>query len=290
MNSTSMRPAFVVEIVTPKKYILNGLWFGPKKPKRVIVWVHGLGSTMFGKLGIADHLADNETAVLVFNNRGSGTVARVGRVKGKSIQGGSAHEVFTDCVDDIEGAVRFARRAGAPVWLAGHSTGCQKSAYWASKKGKGVKGIILLGPMSDYASERMSQGPAALRRAEKVAREYVLRGQKHLLLPENVWRWPWTADAQRFISLYSGDSAEEIFTYWDAKRTPKTLRSVKLPTLVLLAENDEYADRPAKKIAAWFETHIRAPHRVVVIPRVPHSFRGGERAVATAIKRWITSG
>ena len=68
-GDVSMRPCFQIEIVTPKKFVLNGLWFGSKKPKRVIVWVHGLGSSMFSKLGIVDQLVDKETAVVMFNNR-----------------------------------------------------------------------------------------------------------------------------------------------------------------------------------------------------------------------------
>lgn len=298
-NKKQMRSAYVVEIVTPKKYVLNGLWFGPysakvtkgrpKKPKRVIVWVHGLGSSMFGKLNIADELVDEQTAVFVFNNRGSSTVARVGRVKGNSLKGGSAHEVFTDCVDDIQGAVNFAKKAGVKtIYLAGHSTGCQKSIYWASKKGRGVKGVIILAPMSDYASERMSQGVSALRRAEKVARAYVGHGRKHELLPESIWAWPWSVDAQRFMSLYSGTSAEEIFTYWDASRSPRTLRSVRIPILVLLAEKEEFSDIPATQIATWFEERLHNG-RAIVVPNVGHSFKGGEKKLAAHIRRFMAS-
>lgn len=94
-------------------------------------------------------------------------------------------------------------------------------------------------------------------------------------------------DAQRFISLYSGESAEEIFTYWNSKRNPKTLRSVLLPVLVLLAEKDEYADRPAKKIGDWFAEHLKVGDRVVVVPRVKHSFKGAEKQVAKLIKGFM---
>jgi pimeloyl-ACP methyl ester carboxylesterase len=141
--------------------------------------------------------------------------------------------------------------------------------------------------MSDYASERKTQGVRALKRAEKVAREYVRRGKPHEQLPEKVWRWPWIADAQRFLSLYSGKSAEEIFTYWDPKRNPKTLRAVKKPVLVLLAEKDEYADRPAKRIQDWFAEHLKIGDEIAIIPRVKHSFKGGEKRVAKLVKEFM---
>ena len=70
-----MQPCHVVEIETPKKVRLNGLWFGPKRPKRAILWVHGLGSSAFSKIGIFDYLIDKDTAVLAFNNRGHDKVS-----------------------------------------------------------------------------------------------------------------------------------------------------------------------------------------------------------------------
>src|SRR3989344_5183299 len=188
-----MLPAHIVHIVTPKK------------ARRAVVWVHGLGSSMFSKLEITRLIADKETAVLMFNNRGHDKISPLVVAGTKWRKAGSAHEKFTDCVDDIEGAIKFAKKAGAKsIYLAGHSTGCQKSTYWANKKGKGVKGIILLAPISDYAATVMLDSKEKIARALGVARRLVARGKKHELLPENVWGWSLLADAQRFISLYSG--------------------------------------------------------------------------------------
>lgn len=286
-GDVSMRPCFQIEIVTPKKFVLNGLWFGSKKPKRVIVWVHGLGSSMFSKLGIVDQLVDKETAVVMFNNRGHDKIASVRRTNGTYVKAGAVHEVFTDCVDDIQGAINFAKKQGAKsIYLAGHSTGCQKAVYWASKKGRGVKGVVILGPMSDYYAELVAQGKKAIKKGADQARAYAKKGKGGVMLPESVWRWPWIADAQRFLSLYSGNSAEEIFTYWDTSRSPRTLQSVRMPILVMLAEKEEFSDIPARQIAAWFEKHLRKG-RAVVVPRVGHSFKGAEKAVAAHIKRFI---
>ena len=284
-----MKPAFVVEIVTPKKYLLNGLWFGPKKPKRAIVCGHALGSSMFSKLTIADHLVEKDTAILAFNNRGHDKVASVSSGRNKRVRGGAAHEKFTECVDDIQGAINFAKRSSSrKVYLAGHSTGCQKSIYWASKKQNEVKGIILLAPMSDYAAAMKIDGAKNISTADKVAQKMMRSNRRHMLLPEHTWQWSQLADAQRFISLYSGKGPEEIFTYWDSKRKPRTLQSVRIPTLVLLAEKDEYGDRPAKKIVEWFDKNIQTSHRVHVIPGASHSFKGKEKTVARKIKDFIS--
>lgn len=287
-----MLPCFAIgEIKTPKGYLLRGLWFGPKKPKRVIVWVHGIGSNMFSKLGIVEKLIDNKTAVVVFNNRGHEKISQVPHESGKfnkALRGGMVHEKFTDCADDIQGVINFVRRQKVKrIFLAGHSTGCQKSTYWASKKGRGVKGIVLLAPISDYSAMRLERDRKTISRALQVAQGLVRAGKGSRMLPEEVWGWPWIADAQRFVSLYAGKGPEEIFTYWDMERNPRTLTSVRIPALVILAENDEYADRPAQEIAGWFEQNMKNKHKVRIIPEVKHSFKGAERKVAKAIREFI---
>ncbi len=282
-----MRAAHHVQITTPKKVVLDGLWIGPAKPKRVVIWIHGLGSSLFSKLAIADEIISRDTVVLAFNNRGHDKVAKVTRGT-KRVLAGAAHEVFTDSVDDIEGAVRFAKAAGAKeIFLAGHSTGCQKSVYWAVKKGKGVKGIILLAPISDYAAEVKLNGTGKIRVGLRIANKMVLEGKQDKLVASTIGDWYLMADAQRFISLYSGDSAEEIFTYWAPDRTPKTLRSVKHPILTLLAERDEYRDRPTVKMADWFAEQLKVGDQVVIVPKVDHSFAGAEKQVAEHMRRFM---
>ena len=264
-------PCHRVRFETPKKVLLDGLWFGPKKPTQVIVFVHGLSSSTFSMSSLVNALTYDNTAVLTFNNRGFEKVSKM-RLAGKRkwILVGGAHEVFTDCADDIQGAVNYVSgKRIKNIYLAGRSTGCQKSVFWAykSKQGK-VKGLVLLAPLSDYTMSKDDKQKVA--KAIKLAKRLVRAGKGHELLPLSVW--PQLQDAQRFLSLYSGDSEEEIFTYWDPKRNPKTLRSVKLPILVLLAEKDEYADRPAKKIGDWFAEYLKIGDEIVVVPKVGHSF------------------
>lgn len=282
-----MTPAHVLEITTPKKVLLNGLWFGPTKPKRVVVWVHGLTSSLWSRHSLITRLIDKDTAVLMFNNRGHDTISRLNTDKKRIGYAGGAHEVFTECVDDIQGAVATVRKQGVKnIYLAGHSTGCQKSIYWAHRHAsKGVKGIILLAPLSDYASV-MSE-VKKLTKAVNVARQLVARQKKSELLPTPVWHE--TIDAQRFLSLYTPDSVEQsIFPYFDSARKSRVFSSVKVPMLAFFAREDEYADRPAEKIAHWFAEHAESTtFEAHLIPKVGHSFKGGEDQVVRILRAWF---
>jgi pimeloyl-ACP methyl ester carboxylesterase len=284
-----MKPAHVVEIVTPKKFVLNGLWFGPKKPKRAIIWIHGLSSSAFSKLDIVEKLVDSRTAVMTFNNRGHSNVARIAKVSGKkSLTAGAAYERFEDCIDDIQGAINFTKKAGAKdIYLAGHSTGCQKAAYWAYKNGRGVKGVILLAPMSDYAGAVKKYGLPKIRHMQSMARAMLKNGRDNEIVRSKFWTDE-PDSPRRFLSLYTPDSVEQsIFSYFEPSRPAKVLAGIRLPVLSILAENDEYADRPAQDVVTWFENHARSPLVSLVIKDARHSFRGHGVVVIKAIKTWI---
>ena len=143
----------------------------------------------------------------------------------------------------------------------------------------------MLGPLSDYSGELKAKGAAALKRGIAYAKKLVAAGKPHELMPAKLGEW-FACDAQRFLSLYSPDSAEEIFSYARAEVVPTSLRRVSLPILVALAGADEYGDRPPEEIAAWFLKHLYTGE-VVTIPGVTHSFNGAEKQLAREITEWI---
>jgi pimeloyl-ACP methyl ester carboxylesterase len=291
----SCRP---VRILTPQKYMLDGLWFGAARPKTGIVFVHGLGGNAFSHHDYLEKLANRNTAVLYFSNRGHDTIAGLKRRKPSARNGyvyesaGMAHEVFTDCADDLQGAVDLLRQYGAKrIFLVGHSTGCQKIAYYLSRPvnqkrvANQIAGAVLLCPVSDYADATHAD-ERKRHKAEIAARKLVRSGKPHDLLPANLWRGP--IDAQRFLSLYTPDSKEEIFSYAQPEKIPRALHKLKIPLLVIFAGDDEYRDRPTEEIATWFRKNLRSPGGAIeIIPGASHSFHGKEATVAKSISRWL---
>ncbi|MGC9599494.1 MAG: alpha/beta fold hydrolase [Minisyncoccia bacterium] len=282
-----------VTIVTPKKYLLNGLWFGGDRPRSAIVFVHGLSpsSSVFSHQNFLVPLASEDTAVIFFNNRGHDKVTRIRKKSGQGETAGGAHEVFTECADDLEGVVRLLRRKKVKeIYLVGHSTGSQKIAYYLSRNNnqRRIAGAALLVPISDYASNKKFAEPRKFRRAHAYAAKLVAQKRPHELLPASVW--PDLVDAQRFLSLNTPNSKEEIFSYAQPRKIPRTLRKIKIPLLVVFAGNDEYADRPAREMAEWFGKNIKSKRsKIIIVPRARHGFREKEERVASLVKKFIAT-
>lgn len=282
-----------IRFLTPKKFQLDGLWFFAPKSRQAVIFIHGLGGTMFWP-NLVYKLANRKTSVLTFNNRGHDKISSARRLdkNGKTgkILAGSAHEIFTDCVDDIAGAVDFCRRQGfRKIVLVGHSTGCQKSIYYLAKtkRKKQITKVVLLCPVSDYADAIKFNRPA-VKRAEKVARGLIRVGKKHQLLPPRVW--PNLHDAQRFLSLFTPESKEEIFCYATPSRRPITLQKVKVPMLLVFAEKDEYLDRPLTEIVMWFEEKLAGKNASIkIIKGANHHFSEHESEVINIIGQAISS-
>ena len=100
--------------------------------------------------------------------------------------------------------------------------------------------------------------------------------------------WP-GLDAQRFLSLFTPNSKEEIFTYAQPKKIPKILQKVKIPLLAVFAGNDEYHDRDTQKIVDWFTAHIASPRgSVSIIPNAGRGFKGFENRVVREVSVWLS--
>ena len=233
--------------------------------------------------------------VITFNNRGHDVITGVKKLDKRKQKGyerewaGMAFENFTECADDIQGAVSLAESLGAKeIILAGHSTGCQKSIYYLSRPGKQklIKGVILLCPMSDYAAMIKQVPPEILKKNLQVARKMVKNGDGNKLIPSSLDAGYITA--QRYISLYTADSVEEIFTYIDPKKLPHLFQKVKIPMHIVIAEKDEYLYYNATKTAKWFSVNTRSnAARVEIIANATHSFQEGSTDVIKKIKNWL---
>lgn len=282
----------LVEFFTPEQIQLRGYILGNSNAKTWYIFLHGLGGSMLSMRTLAEELIDSSSSALLFNNRGHDIISRIKKIDKRkasgfsSFYGGAAHEIFTDCVDDIQGAINFAKEHGAKkIILVGHSTGSQKAIYYLSQNNtkKDVSHVVLLSPLSDFAGVLSRLGLEEYEMILKIAKALVDQGSPHVLLPSSIWAEP--IDAQRFLSLYTPVSDEDIFSYPTPDKDT-LLSVVTIPLTVILGGKDEFADRPTQEIKDWFDSKQQSvEYNSKIFSSGTHGFDGSEKSVATFIQK-----
>lgn len=291
-----MQKFYLAEIVTKDKLVHQGLYFEPKKKnKKALLWVHGLTDNFYGDMGIMEAFTPffekNDWGLLSLNTRGHDIVASIKQLdktskKGHtSVGGGSACEIFTDCVHDIDAGITFLQREGfSQVIIAGISTGANKVCYYQEQTSDHrVRAVILVSPISDVPYMQKQLGNVYKGTLTKISQ---IKASNTLL--EGYGEMPITA--QRFLSLYKSGGFEDTFPYYDKTIIPRSLQNIHIPLGVILGGADEYADRPVQDILSWFAMHQKSQnYRAMIIPGAYHSYVGKEKKFASVVVNWIHS-
>jgi pimeloyl-ACP methyl ester carboxylesterase len=244
----------------------------PKKKAPLVVFVHGMGSNFYRsalKKAFLETAPAQGCAALSFNNRGA--------------ERGTEDEPFRACLADLDAAAAFARRRGhRKIVLVGHSTGCQKIAFWqAQRRNPRVAGLVLLAPADDYAVTRQDFG-ARFDAKVAWARRQVARGRPGAPVVGRYERFT----AARFLSLADPRRAEaNVFRY----AGPLTqFRRVKCPVLAVFGEAEEFAAiPPADMLAILRRKTVARRFDDWLIPGADHGFHGLESELAEAVCRWV---
>ncbi len=284
------------QIITKDGIPLEGLFFKPKRKSGVAaLWISGLTGRFSNRpewmLSVANVLNNRNIAFAIFDHRGQGTInflRKKVKNRTKKVLGGTTFERFEHCVYDIDAVIRFLRKKGyKKIFLLGHSTGANKIAYYIWKVGKrGVAGIGLLGPLSDIPVLKKDLG-RKYRLAIKWAEAMVKKGKRKTFMPPSfVGEAFWAAE--RFLSIAREGSREDTFPYYNPRRKFYWVKKIRVPTLVIIGGNEQYADRPVQEILEAFEKQI--PDRFFngkIIKGADHGFEGKEKELARTIANWI---
>ena len=237
----------------------------------LVLFVHGMGSNFYRsglKKAFLEAAPALRLAILSFNNRGA--------------ERGTEDEKFRACLADLDAAEAYARRRGhRKLVLVGHSTGCQKIAYWQARRQRSaVAGLVLLAPADDYAVNRRDLG----RRFEsKVAwaRKMVAAGRGDATIAGLYERFA----AERFLSLADARAVEaNVFRYAGALTQ---FRRVKCPVLAVFGEREEFAVLPPAEMLAILRRRTKSrDFDDWLIPGADHGFHGCEAELALAVCQW----
>jgi len=271
--------------------VLEGIFVRPKRKSRTaLIWLHGLSSRFSSGQPLIKELATlcvkNGIGYFKFNNRGHG-IATLG-IKGsktKNIVGGG-FEKFEDCIFDIRAMIRFANKLGFKnIILAGHSTGANKALYYLYKnRDRKVKGVILLGPISDIVVEIRHKGWLGLKKGLAIA-ERLKKENPQALMPRKYGIYT----ASRYLSLCKQGLAEDVFQYYNPRAKWTALKSIRAPLAVIVGTRDEHLDRSPKTLIEAFRAHARNAKKFYgyVIKGAGHSFIKKEKELSKIIVNWI---
>lgn len=271
------------------KLILTGFLYNQNKRDRAILYLHGMGSTMLGGplQAMCSAAISSKAALFTFNNRGAGTLTRFKRINGKkteSVNTGTACERFEDCIYDIEGAIRFLKSKGySQIILVGHSTGCQKAAYYQSlKKDKRVKAIILLAPCDDMGVAKREWGKQ-YNWLISFCKKRTKQGKGDIPLVDDARTESFSP--KRILSAMSIQGREaNIFNY---DKPIKIINKLKLPILAILGKKEQYAVIPPSKMLSMIAKEFRNTLSSAVLIPGNHNFIGGEKELENAIVNWL---
>jgi len=267
---------------------LVGLLCLPKKKTRTaLVCVHGMTGSLNDyvirqlypvaiKLGIA---------FFPFNNRGAAMVDSLDKWKGRKKThklGGTSFERFEDCIKDIDGALSVLRKRGFTKFiLSGHSTGCQKIAYYQSRKNNpAVKGIILLAPADDLnAKKKEIKGRFAA--SLKLAKKLIRQNKGNIIMPKEYSHSMFSA--KRYYDIFKAGSTEgSLFNY---AKPLRTMPKIQCPVLAVFGKKEQYAVIPPVMMLEKIK-NANPDSEVSLIPG-NHSFRGGEKQLQARVRGWL---
>lgn len=277
----------VVKFRTEDGIMLGGMLFrNAMAPKTCMIFVHGMSGSMLSgiSLAIAKGLG-NDGALFSFNNRGCGLVAsfaKYARGRKRRLMAGTNLERFEDCIYDIKGAVDSMSKLGyAEFILIGHSTGCQKAAYYMhATRDKRIAGIVLVAPCDDYNLNKEGLGKD-YNKIKELCLKMIKSGKGNEAAPG-----AFGLSAQRLDSLIDERRVEARM--FDYNGILKEFSSINIPILVIFGAEEENTIKPVGTCLSILESRTSSgKFNELIIPGANHVFEGKEKTLANKIKKWI---
>ncbi|MCA9385266.1 alpha/beta hydrolase [Candidatus Dojkabacteria bacterium] len=298
----------LIEFTTTDDLTLPGLLYEPpKNTKKIIIWLHGCGSTsIFYSVERMNTLAhvfeNNDIAFLAFNNRGAHIAKSLYRHKGsfdeERIMMGTAYEKINDSLHDIEGAIAYAQSIGyEEIYLAGHSSGANKiCTYNTLVSNSPVLGYILVGSGDDVGIYYSILGKKGFESARKKAKTQIESGNGEKLVPKYMYDGIYTY--QGFYDITDPDGHYNTFPfteYFENLNLSKTqplfndFKKITKPTLVLYGSLEEWVYKsPEDAIAVMKKFSNNAKNfSYEIVNDADHGFSGKSKELGNALVSWL---
>jgi len=216
---------------------------------------------------------------LTMNNRGHDCVAEAYRNGRVEYVGGSI-ETLEESLLDIEAMLRLVAEdicPGLPVYLQGHSYGCDKVVFASNRLSHALAGRILLSPADSSALiERWQRAAADSVLTPRAETESIILDLT-LLGIENHYPVPVVPDS------FDCDLQRGGYEIFSTSKAPKT-HAAAPNTLTLVGTLDPLQTRTTNEWRQWW---FGENAEVVEVSGGDHHFHGMESSVTNIILNWI---
>lgn len=278
----------IVEVCTPDKLPLYGLYIKAKKSQTILINIHGTASNFYENyfifpLGVS--LKKEGISLLSTNNRGASVMQVYPHM-------GAAIERFEDCILDIDAWIKYALSLGyKEIILQGHSLGAEKVIYYLNKGKyvKKIKGVILLAPADSYGyTTKVCLSKKELHLLLEEAKNSVKVGDAELFLKK---KWLCHGNtlpkgAKSFINFFKGGSELSKALPLRNGGGLEMYKKIKVPILTIIGNQEEYTVIPIKEALIILKKE-NSLSKVVQIKDCNHDFEGKEKEVSREIINFL---
>jgi len=292
-----------IDFETSDGLTLPGLLWESKGSKKAVIYLHGNGSSsiFYGSKKYQDlpkALNKKGISILKFNNRGANIIKNLDMKKGEKIERksfGSAYEKIKECVEDIDGAVKFLQKLGyTEFYLAGVSTGANKICVYEHYKPKNVfKKYVLVCGGDDTGIYYSILGDKKFFQLLDISKDKIKKGEGEELI-KNLIPFDEVFSYQGFYDIANPDGDYNCFPFSEAfmgvkiskKSHFRYFKGVNKPSIVIYGDNDEYSWGDVKKVVETLKGY-RPDFKYSVIKGADHGFTGKQKELAKAIADWL---
>jgi len=292
----------LVQIKTEDGLTLPGLLYEAPKSKRVAIYLHGNGSSSVfysddGRNEQVEALNKKGISCLLFNNHGAHLIKKLDVIKkGKEERKrfGMAYEKIKDCIEDIDGAIKYLENLGyREFYLIGESTGANKICvyHYYKPKNKVSKYILLsggddtgiyydiLGKKKFFKLLKESRDKIKKRKGEEIIKEF---------LPDDFFSYIGFYDIANPDGDYNCFPFLEVLNNIKLSKKPlfRYFKSINKPTLVVYGGEDKYAWGDVSRVVEILKEQ-KPEFEYKIIKGADHGFSEHQREVSKIAAGWL---
>src|SRR3989344_2234379 len=270
-------------------------WLSKDNNETAVIHIHGMSGNGYENYfldNLRETYAKNGISFFSIDTRGRGIVSSFWQ--GHEIDswgegtklGGSCFEIFSESVDDIQGAIDYLKTQGKSKFiLQGHSLGGSKVVnYLVTKNNPEIIGAVLLAPtdMVGWANTDPNHQDNL-----KKSEELISRGEGEELVSAQCWLDKTPLSAQTYPTLCKAGTAVDIY----GERTGGALLGkIQISTLIAYGDNDIGILKIDGTMDKWLERVNKIKNqntKISVIKGAPHSFKSYEIKLSQVIELFI---